>query len=50
MYRCMMCGRTLPPEKEKIFLGPDWREVKCVCGSRIFVKTRPQRVKRVKAI
>lgn len=50
MYKCMKCGRPLPPEKEKVLLGSDWREVKCACGSRIFMKARPQRVKRVRAI
>ncbi|MQY67783.1 MAG: DNA-directed RNA polymerase subunit P [Hadesarchaea archaeon] len=50
MYKCMMCGRSLPPEREKVLLGSDWRDVKCGCGSRMFMKVRPQRVRRMKAI
>lgn len=50
MYKCIMCGRVMPPEKEKAWLSPDWRDIKCGCGSRMFMKARPQRVKRVRAI
>ena len=50
MYKCARCGRIMPPEKEKVWLGPDWRDVKCGCGSRMFMKARPQHVRRVKAI
>jgi len=50
MYKCARCGRVMPPEKEKVGLGPDWRDVKCGCGSRMFLKVRPQQVRRVKAV
>ena len=50
MYKCARCGRVMPPEKEKVWLSPDWRDVKCSCGSRTFVKARPQRIKRVRAV
>ncbi len=49
MYKCLKCGRFLPPDKEREFLGPNWGEVKCTCGSRIFMKVRPEHIKRVKA-
>lgn len=43
MYRCYRCGRAMekPPEGSGMM---------CSCGSRIFMKVRPQRVRRVKAI
>jgi DNA-directed RNA polymerase subunit RPC12/RpoP len=49
MYKCLKCGRPLQPEKERAYLSSDWREIKCTCGSRVFMKARPERVKRVKA-
>lgn len=50
MYKCWKCGRIMPSDKEREFLGLNWREVKCTCGSKIFMKVRLQRIKRVKAI
>lgn len=46
MYKCWKCGRVVP--YEKLFKNPDG-SLMCTCGSRIFMKARPQRVKRVKA-
>ena len=43
MYKCYKCGRVV----EKLLEGSS---MMCSCGSRIFMKVRPQRVKRVKAI
>ena len=43
MYKCYKCGRVV----EKL---PEGSSMMCSCGSRIFMKVRSQRVKRVKAV
>jgi len=45
MYRCYKCGKVVPGEKPL-----DGSSLMCSCGSRVFMKVRPQRVKRVRAI
>ena len=45
MYKCYKCGKVVP--REKLLEGSS---MMCSCGSRIFMKVRPQRVKRVSAI
>jgi len=46
MYKCMKCGKAY----EGLPTNPDGRISICSCGSRMFLKVRPQRVKRVRAI
>jgi DNA-directed RNA polymerase subunit RPC12/RpoP len=48
MYRCYRCGKIL--EFGEIVERSGGRLIPCSCGSRIFMKVRPQRVKRVRAI
>jgi DNA-directed RNA polymerase subunit RPC12/RpoP len=45
MYKCYKCGRIVPSERLLEGSSP-----MCSCGSRIFVKTRPEQVKRVRVI
>ncbi|KJE48856.1 MULTISPECIES: DNA-directed RNA polymerase subunit P [Acidiplasma] len=42
MYKCVRCGRPL----EKSFGTAD---IECECGSRVFIKDRPNTEKIVKA-
>ena len=42
MYKCFKCGKIVPGEKLMEGSSP-----MCSCGSRIFVKVRPQLVRRV---
>jgi len=44
MYKCYRCGKVVPREKL------EGSSLMCSCGSRIFMKVRPQRVRRVRAI
>jgi DNA-directed RNA polymerase subunit RPC12/RpoP len=44
MYRCYKCGKAVPREKLED------SSLMCSCGSRVFMKVRPQRVRRVRAI
>ncbi|MFQ5940790.1 MAG: RNA polymerase Rbp10 [Nitrososphaerales archaeon] len=44
-YECMRCGTTASVEE----LGR-LPELKCICGFRVFKKTRPPIVKQIKAI
>jgi len=46
VYKCMMCGRMY----EKLPEGTSGRLAACTCGSRVFIKARPQRVKRVRVV
>lgn len=45
MYSCIRCG-TATSNDELIRLP----EIKCICGFRVFVKMRPNIIKRIKAI
>jgi len=45
VYKCYRCGKIVPSEKALESSSP-----MCSCGSRVFMKVRPQGVKRVKAI
>lgn len=45
MYKCVMCGRMY----ENLPEGTSGRLAACKCGSRVFMKARPQHIKRVKA-
>lgn len=48
MYKCYKCGKIL--QYREIVDGSNGRLVPCSCGSRAFMKVRPQRVRRVRAI
>ena len=48
MYKCYRCGKIL--RYEDMVEPSGGRLVPCSCGSRIFMKVRPQRVRRVRAI
>jgi len=45
MYKCYRCGKIVP--RERLLEGSS---LMCSCGSRVFMKVRPQGVKRVRAI
>jgi len=44
-YACLRCGTTV--SNSELSRLP---EIKCICGFRVFSKTRPQIVKSIKAI
>ena len=44
-YSCLRCG-TITSNEELDNLP----EIKCICGYRVFVKIRPNIVKRIKAV
>jgi DNA-directed RNA polymerase subunit RPC12/RpoP len=46
MYKCYKCGR----DYEELPKGSGDRLAACACGSRVFMKMRPQMVKKVRAI
>jgi len=46
MYKCYKCGR----DYEELPRGSGDRLAARACGSRVFMKARPQRVKRARAI
>ena len=46
MYKCYRCGKAY----EELPEGSGGRLAACACGSRIFMKARPELVKRVRAI
>jgi DNA-directed RNA polymerase subunit RPC12/RpoP len=48
VYKCYKCGKIL--RYEEIVERSGGRLMPCSCGSRIFMKVRPQRVRRVRAI
>lgn len=45
VYECMRCGTNVSAEELKRL-----PEIKCICGFRVFRKSRPPIAKQVKAI
>ncbi len=45
IYACLRCGTTVP--NTELSRLP---EIKCICGFRVFTKSRPPIVKTIKAI
>ncbi|MFY3741933.1 MAG: DNA-directed RNA polymerase subunit P [Candidatus Nitrosomirales archaeon] len=45
IYECMRCGTGVTVEELKKL-----PEIKCICGFRVFKKSRPPIVKQIKAV
>lgn len=45
VYECMRCGTNVSVEELKRL-----PEIKCICGFRVFKKSRPPIVKQLKAV